>query len=319
MQQYLIIIFILGLTSCSSLRRTGVGIFSGGLSDGSAKLMQEKDYEYFKLSTPANLKMMESLLAIDEENEQLLATIIQGFSAYAFGVYETQYLNELYQEIDNGEARERSLAFYSKAVEYGKKYIELKGIDFNKFKQNTIEPSRGVEYLKKHFDEEDMTALFFMAQAWASMINMDKSNILLVGELTNAKSIFDWACSINPDFQYGACQIFQAGYLSSRPKMLGGDPQKGSEIFKQQIKLRPYNMIILVSYLQYSVIPAIDEDEYHSIAKKIESLQEKIDRQATYAQRLQNKYEAIPAHLNLLNAFAWEKFKIIKKQRKNIF
>ena len=53
----------------------------------------------------------------------------------------------------------------------------------------------------------------------------------LVSNLPIVKGLFDWVCSKSPNINFGACDIFYGAYQAQRPLMLGGNPEKGKEIF----------------------------------------------------------------------------------------
>ncbi len=306
--------------SCSMMTKTSVSIFSEGLKDGAQKLEYEADYEYFQKSTPANLKMMESLLAVDPGNINLLVTLIQGFAAYGFGVYETDYLDDLFKEKNNGHAKQRAISFYTKAIDYAHLYLESKKIKFEDFLQATTNSENAKPYLNKHFSKQDYLALFFFAQAWGSLINLEKNNILLVGQLGHVKAIFDWVCEKEPTIQYGACNLFYATYMAGRPKMLGGDPEQAKSLFLEAYQKNTELILTLVSYLQYSVIPSDDEDEFDRVSAIIETFyQERLSFETNYAQRIRHDKTIKPNHLSLYNAIAWQKYLVMKQNKKNIF
>ena len=73
----------------------------------------------------------------------------------------------------------------------------------------------------------------------------------LVAKRPLVKSIFDYVCDINPDFNSGACDIFYAANLVLTPAMMGGNPAKGQEIFEKAMKKYPENYFIRVAYMQF--------------------------------------------------------------------
>src|SRR5690606_29325702 len=113
-------------------------------------------------------------------------------------------------------------------------------------------------------------ATAFFAQALGGLINMKKDDMVLVAQLPVAKGMFDWVCVEEPNINHGACDLFYGAYEAGRPKMLGGNPEKGKKIFLKAIELNPNNWLARVTYLQYYVIPMFDEDEWAAQKKVLD-------------------------------------------------
>ena len=104
--------------------------------------------------------------------------------------------------------------------------------------------------------------MLFTAQSLGSLVNLQKDNISLISQLPIAKGMFDWVCLKEPSINYGTCDIFYAAYEAGRPTMLGGNPQKGKEIFLKAIAKHPHNWLIRTSYMQFYLIPQNDEEGF---------------------------------------------------------
>jgi hypothetical protein len=263
--------------------------------------------------------MLEAVLSIDPTNKDLISALIQGYAAYAFAIHETYLLQDQYADSKHTYHREQALIYYTSALAYSKRYLLIDDIDWNDFKKNLMNPTAAQKYFKDNFGKDDLIALMFTAQALGSSINLQRDQILLVSELTIVKSIFDWGCNIDPSFQNGMCQIFQASYLAGRPKMLGGDPQLGKNLFQQAIEKDPKNLMIMVSYLQYSVIPASDEDEFKRIEDLIAPVKIEFESSLSYSEQLKGNVNTVRADLNLFQAIALKRYEIMKKNQKNLF
>jgi len=296
-----------------------VKIIAPALKDSAVELQKQPNFKMFQEATPANLMMMEAILSIDPNNRDLLSSLIQGYAAYGFAVYETFYMQDQYSNSNNHAHRDQAMIYYTTALNYARRYLKTYDIDWDNFKKNVMNPTQAGKYLKAKFDRDDLDALLFTAQALGSSINLQRDQILLVSELTVVKSLFDWGCSIEPNFQNGVCPIFEASYLAGRPKMLGGDPEQGKQIFLKAMQQDPKNLMIAVSYLQLSVIPASDEDEFNRVEALILPVKKEFEAALSYSEQLKGNVNTVRADLNLFQAIALKRFEIMKANQKSLF
>jgi hypothetical protein len=316
-----IIIFTLILSSsCSLVQKTSIKIMSGALKKSANEMQKEADWDYFKDAVPGNLMLMESLLVTDPENENLLSSIIQGFVGYGFGVYETLWMDENYREVDHSIYKPKAIAYYTKAHNYGQRYLEANGITRAGLMSKIRDDKALKKYLNDNLDEDDFVGVFFTAQAWGSLMNLQRTNMKLMGELGLVKSLFDFVCEKDPSFSYGACDVFYGSYELSRPKFLGGNPEKGKKILRDLMKKQPENLLAQVTYLQLATIPSSNEDEFsfyeRRLHKKFMHFSEQLNAGKTIYK--ENDFAKQP-YLNLFNAIAMKRFYIMRKNKKELF
>jgi hypothetical protein len=320
MRKILLISSFLLFSSCSMMRSAGVKVIAGGIEDSSKELQKETDWYYFKNSVPGNLKLMEMMLSMDSGNEAILTALIQGFVGYGFGVYETLYLEDQIKDNENSKNLKNAISYYTKALHFGYEYLEGLGVKRSKILELIQNESKLQAYLDDNLGESDFKALFYTAQAWGSLINLQRSNMTLMSELPAVKALFDFVCTRKPNFEYGACDLFYASYWMGRPKILGGNPLKGKAIFKSFFKKRQLNLLARIMYLQFAIIAAGDEEEYNTFTAKLELDFEEFSKLNHFGESLKdsNAFNHAP-YLKLFNAIAYERYQIIKKLKKEIF
>ena len=114
-------VFILMLSigffsSCGSLiTKTAVSTTGAILSDASDEIWTEGNWQIFSNGIPGNLKMLEALYYLDPEDENILSGLVKAYAGYAYVVDETNYLNEEFNENEEGTYRTQALLNYSKA------------------------------------------------------------------------------------------------------------------------------------------------------------------------------------------------------------
>lgn len=317
----LVIFLFIGLigSSCSLVKTTAINSTTGIMQDGSGVINQEGSWDNFQKSAPANLTTLEGFWYADQSNTDLLALLIKGHAGLGFGVYETMALEDQLQDKDESKSRKSAIEHYTKAYDYGIHFMKEKGISESTFNDREAK-EKLTDILNDKLSSDDMLATFYFAQAWGGLINLQRTNVSLMSKLGTIKVLMDWVCGQEPSFEFGSCKLFYAVYEAGRPAMLGGNLQKGKEIFENFIKSSPLNLLARVSFIQYYVVPTMDETLYakHSEFLKKELLlwEESLNlgtRKKTNQKYLKNK------QYNLFNSIAKERFQIIENNKEEIF
>lgn len=252
------------LVSCSTMNKVAVGGSSGLIYSASNGVLSESNYEIFKSGVTGNLLLIEGLLDQSPTNKDLLATLNKGYAGYAFAVNETQMNEEEWAELKSEDGRRQALLNYTRAINFGLRYLSDEGIELLDLMSKMNEP-QGIFLLldKKLGDSKrDLEVVLFTAQSLAGVINLQKDNIGIVSQLPAAKGMFDWVCTKDPSINYGTCDIFYGAYEAGRPQMLGGNPAKGKEIFLKAVAKHPHNWLIRTSFMQFYLIPQNDEEGF---------------------------------------------------------
>ncbi len=318
-QKVLFLIVTLSLLSCSMVKSVGISTTASMLKDGIAETNTEANFSFFAKAAPANLKMLESLWYVQQDNLDLLSVLIKGYGGYGFGVSETKYLDDALADEEDSKYKKQALYHYSKAFNYGLKYLDEKGISSKSIFDKDA-PIKLQKILDSNLSEEDMTAIFYFAQSWAAMINLQRDNVVMMSRLGSAKALMDWVCKKDMSFEYGSCYLFYAAYEAGRPAMLGGSLEKGKKLFEELIQKYPYNLLARVAYIQYYIIPTMSEGLYVKESSFLKSEFKKFEGVRNYAdkKKTSSNYLKHP-EFNLFNSIAIERLKTIEKYKKDIF
>lgn len=305
--------------SCSTINKVGIRATGGILSKAGNEFTRESDLKFFENSVPGNLKFIEGLWYNDQSNTTLLTSLIKGFGGYGFAISETHYLNEKYSGKDNGPRRIEAITFYSKAMDYGVHFLEANGIEWKDMLANTAADNVG-EMFNNKLDDDDMQAVFYLAQSWGGLINLQRDRVELISKLPTVKAMMDWVCKKDPEFESGSCHLFYAAYEAGRPSMLGGNPENGRAMFEKFIKDYPQNLMARVAFLEFYVIPMMEEDVFAAQMSELGKELALWEKQKNYADDMDrtSKYRKFEKY-NLYNAIAKERFNIIKKNQKELF
>ncbi|MBT4790989.1 MAG: hypothetical protein HON90_05420 [Halobacteriovoraceae bacterium] len=280
-------------------------------------MLTEGNWHHFNRSVPANLKLIEGLWYGDKENKKLLTMLIKGYAAYGFATFETKGLAAIVEEEKSFDV-EQAILMYEKAIYYGFEYLKLAGISQSTFMHKSFATQLSDRFLAT-FAEDDLVPLFYFAQALGSSINLQRQNVNRMGYISHVKAMMNWVCKLNPKLERGSCQLFKAIILASTPTLLGGSPKKGKKAFMDLIKHQRYNLLARLSYIQYSIIPMLDEDAFKQ-QMKILRKDLKLWRSYLYGtDNMSTKNFKENRHFNLYNSIANEKYKVLKNLEKELF
>ncbi len=317
----LILGILILVSSCSGFYRTAINASSNLLYKASASVEGEGNLDMARLSIPGNLLLIEGLLAESPNNDEILAILIKGYAGYAFAINETDLLSDQLENKSDEINKKSALLNYTKAFNFGRRYLKQRNIDWKVFEDRVFTEQKGEAYLGQFLSSSkiDLEVVLFTAHALASMINLQKDDIGVIAKLPIAKTMFDWVCSKDSTINFGTCDIFMASYEAGRPKMLGGNPEKGKEIFVRAMEKYPHNWLIRLSYIQYYLIPQGDEEGFK---KEMEVLSQKnieFYKQQIYSVNDGSPAWALESRLRLYQSLALKRYQIIEKNKKNLF
>ncbi len=315
MGRYLLIFLIL-LTGCSSIQKWAVRRSSPVFHKAGEQLTKEDSWVFFRNSAPGNLKFLELVYLTDPENMTLLPTVIKAHAGYAYAVPETlAFEDELLGNFESPNKTE-AIHHYTRALDYGVHYLGNR--DISKEDLLNLPEEKLRKKLDDETDEDDLVAMVYMAQSWGSLINLQKDNVSLVSQIPRVKILFDHVCSVKPDIENGICDIFMAQYEASRPRMLGGNPEKAKELYSSAMKKYPQHLLIPLNMIQYIHLPAMDAEEYEKLATFMKTELNEWGSKKRDNLADETRYRK-SRDLNLYNAVAKKRLEIIEQNKKKIF
>ena len=308
---------ILGLFSCAGIRRLGINTISPTLYKSGDAFVEEGNWDHFRAGIPANIKILEGLLKTSPHNERILALLTKSYAGEAFGVWETLYLGEVWAGRKGAFYRRQTLEGYSRAIQYGLMYLEKNGVTLTDLHRHQRKPQGIQKLLDRKVGSKlwDIEAIFFTAQSLAGLINLQKQDIALVGELSLAKELFDYACNLRPDLHFGACPLFYGSYQAGRPRMLGGNPKKGREIFERSIQQHPQNYLLRTAFIEHYIIPHGKKSLYNKQKNFLKKSLSEYHKNLIWSP---NRTIA-PSPVRLYQSIALKRFELLKKHEKEIF
>lgn len=315
MRVYLVPLLLL-LASCSSVQKMALRGTTPVFVEAGDKMLLERDWNFYRESAPGNLKFLETVYLQDKDNIELLATLIKAYAGYAFTVPESLALEDELSGAEESVHKKTAISFYTRALDYGLDYFNRRGVTRKSLLDHNEKDLEKI--LEDKFKKKDYSAVLFTAQAWGSLINLQKDNVALVSHIPKVKVLFDWVCRRDPNIENGVCDIFFAQYEANLPRIAGGNPEKARELYQNAMKKHPKHLLIRQGYIQYSLLPAFDKEAFDQEAKVLVEELSKWDDMSRDNLEDRSEYKAVE-HLNLFNAIAKKRFEIIQKYQNKIF
>jgi hypothetical protein len=175
---------------------------------------RETDLALAAAAIPANIKLIEGLIAEDPHNAALRVYASQAFYGYAFG----------FVELDDPE---RADALYARGVRQGVRALRATGFDQDLSRARPDDLDRALAGL----DRADVPALFWTASNWAKQIDLNRTDPARIAQLGSVERLMNRVRELDADFYYGGVHMFYGVYFGGRTAMLGGDPARAEQAF----------------------------------------------------------------------------------------
>jgi len=185
------------------------------LDRGVAAYYEEPDPQLAREAMASQLKFVEGLLQSAPKDPRLNRLAAEGFGGYAFLFIEDSQ-------------PDRAKGFYLRGRDYA---LRALGAEPGLADLAAKMPD-DLEKALKITNKDDAPALFWAAFCWSGFINLSKDSPQAVAELPKAVSIMKRSHDLNPDYDFAGSDLFYGVYYASRPKLLGGDPEKAKLHFK---------------------------------------------------------------------------------------
>jgi tetratricopeptide (TPR) repeat protein len=250
---FIIFISLLLFYSCSMekfiIRQTGTL-----LDYGVVALYEESDLVLAEQALGSNIKLLEGMIKGDPENRHLLMLTSQAIAGYALGFVED-------------DAPERAKPLYLRARDYAARALMQN--DFNLAEEKIL-----IDEYKQNvtlIEEEDLDALFWAAFSWAGWINLSLDNPQAFIDLPKVEALMNRVLEIDSTYYHGAGLLFFGSIWGTKPRMIGGDPEKAKQYFDKNLEITNGNFLLsYVYYAKYYAAKTLDEDlfkEYLKIVK----------------------------------------------------
>ncbi|MBI3296836.1 MAG: hypothetical protein HYZ75_01635 [Elusimicrobia bacterium] len=220
---------------------------------GRPALTRESDPRIAEQALPGQLKLLEVLLESDPANPDLLASLAEGWTGYAYLFIE-----------DADPARAAGL--YKRAAGYGRRLLALKpafaALD-------GASPEAAVSALASA-GPADVRALYWTAAAWAGWANAAKSDPEALSALPRAVRLMERVLALDPGYENSGPDLFFGVYYAATPKIAGGDPARALKHFDAALARTERRYLpAQVMMMRHYAVAVLDEDLFRRLGAEV--------------------------------------------------
>lgn len=206
----------LGLGGCASLIASATAPLAANVSRA---ILDQNDPETVKDGAPAYLLFIDSLVAQNPNDSELLIA-----GAKLYGAYASVFVTD--------PARVRRLT--ERARDYGDRALCSRRRALCGAPQRRHEDFTRILGAARH---ADVAALYAQASAWAAWIEARSSDWNAIAELPKVEAAMRRVVELDENFDHGAPYIYLGVLSTLRPAALGGKPEEGRRFFERAIAL----------------------------------------------------------------------------------
>jgi hypothetical protein len=234
--------------------------------DGMVAVEDEQDVWFARESSPALIKTLEVLRGGNPKDHIILALLSKAYGQYTFGFVEEEMLSA--KDDDAYEkARNRANNFYRRGMEFGMLSLSQKSYMKKAFNSSLPDFEKELKKLGK----KDIAALFWTAFNWANWLNLNLDDPSAIVDLPRIQAMIKRVLDIDANYNYGTAKTMLAVIEVSRPKMLGGNPQKSLTLFEEAIKAFPDYLMTKVLFAQYYARNVQNKELFTTTLENVES------------------------------------------------
>jgi len=242
----LILLGILMLTSsCTSL------ITSVAIKPAVSNLQKQSDINLVCEGASSYLLMIDSLIESDPNNKELLKIGAQSYSGSVAALKSC------------GAPRERLKTLSDKAGRYGKTLLSTM------LPIGEGNPELFDAELKKR-SASDADSLFWGSYGWLTWIEQQQGSPAAMADLVNIEKIMERLLEIDDTVEQGGPHLFFGVLYGSKPKMIGGDPERSRSHFERAMEIsnRSFLMAQVLFAATYSRM-VFDRELHDSLLEEV--------------------------------------------------
>lgn len=220
-------LFALSLQACSMnqlVARSAVPL----IESGRLAMDRETDLELARAAVPAQLKLVEGLIAGDPGNRALRIYAAMGLYGYAFSFVE---------EENAGRASD----LYRRGFEHARSALATAGLRGDVLALATDE----LEAALSRLDKSAVPEMFWTASNWAKWIDVNRNDVSRIAEIGKAASLMQRVIELDETYYNAGAHIFFGIYYGARPPMLGGDFAKSEAHFARADQLNGGKLLVV--------------------------------------------------------------------------
>jgi len=206
------------------------------VDDGITAFERDDDLDLIEKAIPANVKLLEAMLANSPDDRRLITLLSRFYGSYAFGFVETRLEETVYlapTADEQGPAvdrlKDQVSRYYEKGFGYALMALEksVPGAAEAFRKVNTIDP-----YLDQ-LENSEAAPLFWYGFNLGAWVNHNLDSIRAVSRAHVARKVMERVVELDPAYNHAGAHLFLLAYFGSRSPMMGGSQEKALQHYQR--------------------------------------------------------------------------------------
>ncbi len=259
-------VVLLGGCSMTEFAANGVVRVTGRASPA---VNEQWDYEFAREAVPGGITRLEGMFEVVPDNEDLLLQLVRGYAAYGFAFVEDEMEEaELQNDWDAADRlRRRAQLSYARAIMFAKRLFRLREEGFDD--AFAAGPEEFAAWVNETFDDpEDVPMLFWSGYAWGLSVRAGDPSALV--DLPYARALVERSVALDETYFHYAGVTFMAAIESSIPESVGGNPERGRELFERALELTERKALtVQLNYARTWAVNNNDRELYESLLREV--------------------------------------------------
>ena len=249
------------------IQRMAVNQTAALLTKAMPAFETDPDYVFVKAAMPGNIKTMEGLYQVAQDNPDLLFMLAQAYSAYALVFLEDEF--EAAEDMSDAQeaAQKRARDMYMRGHRFG---IKLLAQRHPTMPEALEKGGKLLEGALEQCTHLDVKGLFWTAMPLASAVNLSKEDVEMIAWVPKAKALIARVLELEPGYYDAAPHMIFGALYGSMGKMLGGDPDKAKKHFEKALELTKRRFLLVqVMYAMTAAVQNQDRALFDKLLKEV--------------------------------------------------
>jgi hypothetical protein len=240
---------------------------------GLPAVEQEQDLQLLAQSMPAHIKLMETLLAGDPRNTDLLILLARLYGGYAFAVLETEsearrwdQPSALDMALSTPRLEDAMPRYFLRGAEYALRALE---VSHPRARQQLQSP-QSADLLIKALTIDDVPALFWYGFNLGGHIQHRLDSVTAMAQAPLVEMTMQRVVALNSAYYHGSAHLVLLAYYGSRSPMTGGNPALAEAHFTHHQQLVPGPMGLRQLYwARYVLVQRQEREPYVQLLTQV--------------------------------------------------
>lgn len=252
-------------TGCSP-RKLMVRQFVQMVESGMPAIEQEQDLQLLAQSMPAHIKLLETLLANDPRNVDLMLVLARLYGGYAFAILETEFEARRFGlpsvvavAIAPDQLETAVVRNYRKGAAYALQALEARHQKAGERLSRLKSSQAFIDALRR----ADVPALFWYGFNLGGYIQHRLDAVEAMAKTHLVEKTMRRVVALDEAYYHGSAHLVLMAYYASRPAALGGNPERARAHMEKHFTVAPESTMMRSLYwARYVLVQQQDRSEF---------------------------------------------------------